>query len=632
MPAGQRGTDSRAGSVSSVATNESQTRNAALLGAAKAFGGGGGGGGGVVKSKPKPSNAGDWKAGFDGAPQNGALAAARGTRVPAPDHGGYKRATHLPPPINRGSGDMDVRAAAARAQVELGRHRLAVPQQLQPQPQQQRPQQADRSRLPSFYAAQLAAARSPEPVGIHASVTGPAAPRGAVKRPPVAPKPRRLSGGDTLRADDSPIPATDSLVKLFERKASGSETPKRPSPIAIRPSSDLVIRSPKPTRMSDAGISSVFQMEMDTPKASRANANRQRMPQHDRPLSDDESYVSISEDTAEGSPLKMKRTRSSSASRSQEEGHLETARPYTSYEPAPHRASRVSPPTRGKPVEIPKPSGRSAASPPMSFAPSAQSSSQSLTAQWHRMNPQRRTPLQSDDIANAIVASSLASSRAPSPRKSNRLEPPPVPSRRRHHTLSFARSPSPARQGMRMTLRKHDSSDTGEEDSLHPYSKHRKKRHLRKHPNKHHEGDRKRWRDAVTERERKRYEGVWAANKGILCTLCLDEEERLKDPGSFHDNLEEQQQARESAFLEMDQEVSSLVVRDIWSRSRLPTSELEMVWELVDNTGVGRLSKEEFVVGMWLVDQRLKGRKLPVRVSPTVWASVRSLQGIKIRK
>ncbi|KAI7278970.1 hypothetical protein KC345_g5635 [Hortaea werneckii] len=629
MPAGQRGTDSRAGSVSSVATNESQTRNAALLGAAKAFGGGGGG---VVKSKPKPSNAGDWKAGFDGAPQNGALAAARGTRAPAPEHGGYKRATHLPPPIDRGSSDMDVRAAAARAQVESGRHRLTVPQQQQPQPQQQRPQQADRSRLPSFYAAQLAAARSPEPVGIHASVTGPAAPKGAVKRPPVAPKPRRLSGGDMLRADDSPIPPTDSLVRLFERKASGSENPKRPSPIAIRPSQDLVIRSPKPTRMSDASINSVFQMEMDTPKASRANANRRRMPQRDGSLSDDESYVSISEDTAEGSPLKMQRTRSSSASRSQEEGHREMARPYSSYEPAPNRAFRVSPPARGKPVDIPQPPGRSAVSPPASFAPSAQSSNQSLTAQWHRMNHQRRTPLQSDDIANAIVASSLASSRAPSPRKSNRLEPPPVPSRRRHHTLSFARSPSPARQGMRMTLRKHDSSDTGEEDSLHPYSKHRKKRHLRKHPNKHHEGDRKRWRDAVTERERKRYEGVWAANKGILCTLCLDEEERLKDPRSFHDNLEEQQQARESAFSEMDQEVSSLVVRDIWSRSRLPASELEMVWELVDNTGVGRLSKEEFVVGMWLVDQRLKGRKLPVRVSPTVWASVRSLQGIKIRK
>ncbi|KAI7547666.1 hypothetical protein KC331_g4878 [Hortaea werneckii] len=67
-----------------------------------------------------------------------------------------------------------------------------------------------------------------------------------------------------------------------------------------------------------------------------------------------------------------------------------------------------------------------------------------------------------------------------------------------------------------------------------------------------------------------------------------DEEERLNDPGSFQGNLEEQQQARENAFLEMDQEVSSLVVRDLWSRSRLPASELEMVWDLVDNTGVGR--------------------------------------------
>ncbi|GAB1742380.1 hypothetical protein NU219Hw_g7930t1 [Hortaea werneckii] len=630
MPAGQRGSDSRAGSVSSVATNESQTRNAALLGAAKAFGGGGGG---VVKPKPKPSNASEWKAGFEGAHQNGARAAARGLRMPAPEQGGYKRATHLAPSIDRGSSDVDVRSAAARAQVESGRQRLAVPlQQPQPQQQQQRPHQVDRSRLPSYYAAQLAAARSPDPVGIHASVTGPAASKGAVKRPPVAPKPRRLSGGDTLRADDSPIPPTDSLVKLFERKASGGENPKRPAPVAIRPSQDLVIRSPKPTRMSDAGINSVFQMEMDTPKASQANANRRRMPQHYGPLSDDESYVSISEDTAEGSPLKMKRTRSSSASRSQEEGHREMARPHSSYGTGPYRASQVSPPVRGKPVDIPQPSGRSAASPPVSFGPSAQSSNQSLAAQRHRMNPQLKTPLQSDDIANAIVASSLASSRAPSPRKSNRLEPPQVPSRRRHHTLSFTRSPSPARQGMRMTLRKHDSSDTGEEDSLHPYSKHRKKRHLRKHPNKHHEGDRKRWRDAVTERERKRYEGVWAANKGILCTLCFDEEERLKDPESFNGNLEEQQQVRESASLEMDQEVSSLVVRDLWSRSRLPASELEMVWNLVDNTGVGRLSKEEFVVGMWLVDQRLKGRKLPVRVSPTVWASVRSLQGIKIRK
>ena len=79
-------------------------------------------------------------------------------------------------------------------------------------------------------------------------------------------------------------------------------------------------------------------------------------------------------------------------------------------------------------------------------------------------------------------------------------------------------------------------------------------------------------------------------------------------------------------------QVSNIITRDIWSRSRLPHAVLEDVWDLVDNDAVGRLHKEEFVVGMWLIDQRLKGRKLPVKVSESVWASVRGLQGIKIRK
>lgn len=37
-------------------------------------------------------------------------------------------------------------------------------------------------------------------------------------------------------------------------------------------------------------------------------------------------------------------------------------------------------------------------------------------------------------------------------------------------------------------------------------------------------------------------------------------------------------------------------------------------------------------MGLWLIDQRLKGRKLPVKVSETVWASVKGLQGIKVKK
>jgi hypothetical protein len=132
-------------------------------------------------------------------------------------------------------------------------------------------------------------------------------------------------------------------------------------------------------------------------------------------------------------------------------------------------------------------------------------------------------------------------------------------------------------------------------------------------------GDRKRWRDAVTERERKRYEGLYASNRGLHL------------PDSQPNNI------------------SNIVVRDLWMRSRLPRSELETIWNLVVAASkpgkpsslpaqssppaqTSSLNKEQFVVGLWLIDQRLKGRKLPIRVSETVWASVKGLQGIKVKK
>lgn len=76
--------------------------------------------------------------------------------------------------------------------------------------------------------------------------------------------------------------------------------------------------------------------------------------------------------------------------------------------------------------------------------------------------------------------------------------------------------------------------------------------------------------------------------------------------------------------------VSNLVVKDIWSRSRLPDNVLEEVWDLVDRKAAGKLERDEFVVGMWLVDQRLKGRKLPVRVGDSVWRSARGVYGLKL--
>lgn len=122
---------------------------------------------------------------------------------------------------------------------------------------------------------------------------------------------------------------------------------------------------------------------------------------------------------------------------------------------------------------------------------------------------------------------------------------------------------------------------------------------MRKHPHNHHEGDRKRYRATVTERERRRYDGVWAANKG----LWMD--------ASSSDN------------------VLNLVVRDIWSRSRLPDDVLGDIWDLVNIHGGDRLHRSEFIVGMWLIDQRLKGRKLPFVVSESLWNSVRLLHGVK---
>lgn len=149
-----------------------------------------------------------------------------------------------------------------------------------------------------------------------------------------------------------------------------------------------------------------------------------------------------------------------------------------------------------------------------------------------------------------------------------------------------------------------DSDDEAAADGGKAKDPHRKKGLLapRKHPNKHHEGDRKRYRTTVTERERKRYEGVWAANRGLLLPPNPDTNSQM---------------------------VVNVVARDIWRRSRLPDDVLEEVWDLVDLQDVGMLGREEFVVGMWLIDQRLKGNKLPIKVPESVWGSVRRLTGLK---
>ncbi|ORY00742.1 hypothetical protein BCR34DRAFT_575417 [Clohesyomyces aquaticus] len=232
-----------------------------------------------------------------------------------------------------------------------------------------------------------------------------------------------------------------------------------------------------------------------------------------------------------------------------------------------------------------------------------------------------------ESLSNAIVGAALASSRNASPAAHahpSSTSTPPLPIRRPHHHHVahpfHSRSPSPPKSTaaakpapgkLRTTMRK-EASSSSDHDSSEKYK--RKGTRImgmgRKHPNKHHEGARKRWRDTVTERERKRYEGVWAANKGLYIPT--------NTPPA----------PAEATPVELD--VVNLVTKELWARSRLSEHVLEEVWELVDGRGVGRLRREEFVVGMWLIDQRLKGRKLPVRVSESVWGSVRGV-GVRVR-
>ncbi|PKX97491.1 protein irs4 [Aspergillus novofumigatus IBT 16806] len=229
--------------------------------------------------------------------------------------------------------------------------------------------------------------------------------------------------------------------------------------------------------------------------------------------------------------------------------------------------------------------------------------------------------LDEEAMSDAIVASSLASRKAPS---AKRVPPPPPPQRQlrthslRHPHTSNSDSPhssSPAPSPLH-TLR--PPTKVGKEEIDH----HKHRNHIiHRHPHKHHEGDRKRWQSEVTEKERKRYEGVWAANKGLLIPIS-----ETKERSSHEETSSEGYPPSASEM------VLNIVARDIWSRSRLPSSILEQIWNLVDRQKIGLLTREEFVVGMWLIDQQLKGHKLPVKVPDSVWDSVRGVPGIRIPK
>jgi len=589
---------------SSVSSNTTAV-DAALVGATTAFG----------RPTPVQRGASNISAphGSNGSGRE-ALAAAMATAGRERQHSFRTESrSPLPPPSRSRAGSVNGGTRQGQPALDLMRMpTLAVPQRAE----------AQHSKSPSQQAAFLAASR--------------ARPSSPAARPAVAPKPRRFSSQyGRVEPSDKPtdttsIPPTTSLVDMFEQKSrddSGRAMTRKPDSGEPGPTKTSSVKSPKPMR---SGITSMFQFELEEGSKSAQIRDLDEVenlsPKQRDGNSSEDSFASASEDLNAESPGSAVLA---DTARQQSHSPLSVGSALRTQNEAKRRPFSVSPmrDTVSKPMQIRRPSAASREAYPVSSSLSAKS----IQARYNQAYPKpgRMTPLTTgDQLANALVASSLASSRAPSP---TRLEPPPVPTHRRrnphqhHNVLGFSRTPSPAKGGMLHTLRPEYSSSESESDAeLHPYGKHRKKRLVRKHPNKHHEGDRKRWRDAVTERERRRYEGVWAANKGLHCSFTAQEEQILRQaPRSEH--------AVEMKSAVNDQ-VSNIVARDVWNRSRLPQNTLESVWDLVDHDAVGRLGKEEFVVGMWLIDQRLKGRKLPVKVTESIWASVRSLQGIKIRK
>lgn len=441
------------------------------------------------------------------------------------------------------------------------------------------------------------------------------------------------------RLDLTPNPGTNTLVELFESK-NASKSLGSGKDLLYVPGGPGNIVSPTPTRPSFATRSSTNSAAtLSGPTDPYSNQDHMQSPLLQSPAKLDAMNKNAAVTAARlGSPLKAHRT----------QVVVQSAAGDPKPEPPPlrrwpHQQARVAPqdqawsrdpsstkylsrldstlgtlllegdtsrdePSRGVSIKDTSPLqgasvSQGSASRTASFSTQARQVSTSNAQVRETWPAHRRAESQMtvNSLANAIVASSLASSRAPSPSKPI----PPLPRRhtkpyslfRQHHNHdeSASRTPSPSK-GMRQTMRGPPKSDDDDE------YKRGSSNIIKKHPNKHHEGDRKRWRDQITERERKRYEGVWAANRGM--------------------HLPESSQPA----------VCNLIVRDIWSRSRLSNHVLEEIWDLVDNEGVGRLNKEEFVVGMWLIDQSLKGRKLPVKVSDSVWSSVRRLTGIKIPK
>lgn len=184
-----------------------------------------------------------------------------------------------------------------------------------------------------------------------------------------------------------------------------------------------------------------------------------------------------------------------------------------------------------------------------------------------------------------------------------------------------------------------DYYDTNEKPDMGKKREQRRRDRLKKHitrnavvPYHHHSSSRKKfnedkpWKshkdlDFLTERERKRYEAMWVSNRFRYLNL-LSWWPSETSTGADNDE-DEDSVSKTNIPVELPEEglILNLVVQQIWCRSNLPNNLLADIYDRVDTRQDGTLDRRSFVVGMWLVDQCLYGRKLPNMVDQKVWES-----------
>jgi hypothetical protein len=327
--------------------------------------------------------------------------------------------------------------------------------------------------------------------------------------PPPKPKPRRLS---EHHYKPQPISPTTSFVGVLEHKPLRSPRPKQHRD--VKPVRGMDLRDQAQALSHERADGELVQEKAaELPQRQRQvrsgagypsreakDPQVQGQPQPPKPQghesrpraraqimsSDEEEYVSASEATTVDQPVASK---------------PKTADRIKQPPTPPPARSRNRPNSHGdstgqtQPIDIARSPGQYNSS----VRSISTHSTPSVSAAYHQLYPrQHKTPLTlGEDLANAMVASSLATSRASSPSKPS-LSPPSQPHyshlspfHSRNHSPTKSSKPSkPSKKvGMRHTLRDPESSSSESETGQHPYGKHKKKRHLRpKHPNKHHEG------------------------------------------------------------------------------------------------------------------------------------------------